>query len=196
MMKDEDRPAGALTRRDLMRAGAIGSALAAAGPLLTHAAGAAQAAEPAPGATPSGATPFELEETTIAALQEGMKSGRHTARPIVKAYLGRIEELNRKGPELRAVIETNPEALDIASTLDTERKAKGPRGPLHGIPVLLKDVDQRFVDAGLAYLRVSDSELLGRIEREPKLLRLPFVRSGSRISIGQDEAAWKEMAAA
>ncbi|MFY9826535.1 MAG: amidase family protein, partial [Thermoanaerobaculia bacterium] len=90
---------------------------------------------------PAGAPtmPFELEETTIAALQEGMKSGRHTARSIVEAYLGRIEELNRKGPELRAVIETNPEALAIADALDSERKAKGPRGPLHGIPVLLKD---------------------------------------------------------
>lgn len=52
-----------------------------------------------------------------------------------------------------------------------------------------------FVDAGLAYLKVSDAELLERIARDPKLLRLPFVRSGNRISIGQDEAAWKEMAA-
>ncbi|HSS52858.1 MAG TPA: amidase family protein, partial [Thermoanaerobaculia bacterium] len=134
-MKNDDRAAGALTRRDLMKAGALGSALAAAGPLLAHAAEAAQS-PPAPGRSPA---PFELEEATIASLQEAMKSGRHTSRSIVEAYLGRIEELNRKGPELRAVIETNPEALDIAKTLDAERKAKGPRGPLHGIPVLLKD---------------------------------------------------------
>ncbi|HSS50770.1 MAG TPA: amidase [Thermoanaerobaculia bacterium] len=134
-MQDEDRPAGALTRRDLMRAGAIGGALAVAGPLLPNAA--AKTPGPAPAGAPT--MPFELEETTIAALQEGMKSGRHTARSIVEAYLGRIEELNLKGPELRAVIETNPEALALADALDAERKAKGPRGPLHGIPVLLKD---------------------------------------------------------
>jgi arsenate reductase-like glutaredoxin family protein len=60
---------------------------------------------------------------------------------------------------------------------------------------LIDRESKAFVDAGLAYLRVSDAELLERIGREPKLLRLPFVRSGSRISIGQDEAAWKEMAA-
>src|SRR6185312_12776635 len=134
-VKDEDRPAGALTRRDLMRAGAIGGALAIAGPLLPH------AAAKTPGQAPAGAPalPFELEETTIAAFQEGMKSGRHTARSIIEAYLARIEELNLKGPELRAVIETNPEALALADALDAERKAKGPRGPLHGIPVLLKD---------------------------------------------------------
>ena len=53
-----------------------------------------------------------------------------------------------------------------------------------------------FVDAGLAYLRASDAELLERIAKEPKLLRLPLVRLGNRISIGHDEAAWKEMAAA
>ncbi|HEV7507134.1 MAG TPA: amidase [Thermoanaerobaculia bacterium] len=132
-MKDEDRPAGALTRRDLMRVGAIGSALAVAGPLLPSGAGTA------PLAAATSPASFELEETTIAALQEGMKSGRHTARSIVEAYLGRIEELNLKGPELRAVIETNPEAIATAEALDAERKAKGPRGPLHGIPVLLKD---------------------------------------------------------
>ncbi|HEX4966577.1 MAG TPA: amidase [Thermoanaerobaculia bacterium] len=134
-MKDEDRAAGALTRRELMKAGALGGALAVAGPLLPHA-----AAEAAP-AAPAGSSPaaFELEEKTIAALQDGMASGRYTARSLVEAYLGRIEELNRKGPELRAVIETNPEALAIADALDAERKAKGTRGPLHGIPVLLKD---------------------------------------------------------
>ncbi len=138
-MKDDDRAAGALTRRDLMKAGAIGGALAVAGPLLPHAAGAAQSTAPAPGAVSSGAAPFELEETTLARLQEGMRSGRYTARSITEAYLTRIEELNRKGPELRAVIETNPEALAIADALDAERKTKGPRGPLHGVPVLLKD---------------------------------------------------------
>lgn len=82
---------------------------------------------------------FELEETTIAALQEAMKSGRLTAHSISEQYLARIEELNRRGPALHAIIEINPDALAIARDLDRERKAKGPRGPLHGVPVLVKD---------------------------------------------------------
>lgn len=137
-MQDEDRAARALSRRDLMKAGALGSALAIAGPLLLHGASASPDST-ASGTTASGLAPFELEEATIATLQEGMKSGHYTARAITEAYLTRIQELNHKGPELRAVIETNPEALSIAAALDAERKAKGPRGPLHGIPVLLKD---------------------------------------------------------
>jgi amidase len=83
--------------------------------------------------------PFELEEATIAALQEAMASGRRTSRDLVELYLRRIEEIDRSGPALRAVIELNPEALAIAEDLDRERKQKGPRGPLHGVPVLIKD---------------------------------------------------------
>jgi len=83
--------------------------------------------------------PFELEETTVAALQEGMKSGKYSARSITQSYLNRIESVNHSGPALRAVIETNPDALKIADDLDAERKSRGARGPLHGIPVLLKD---------------------------------------------------------
>lgn len=82
---------------------------------------------------------FELEEATIADLQEGMQSGQWTSRSICEAYLKRIEEVDRKGPTLRSILEFNPDALAIADELDRERKAKGPRGPLHGIPVLIKD---------------------------------------------------------
>jgi len=82
---------------------------------------------------------FELEEATIAELQAAMKSGKETAASLTRKYLRRIDELDRKGPTLRAVIEINPDALAIARELDLERKAKGPRGLLHGIPVLLKD---------------------------------------------------------
>jgi amidase len=83
--------------------------------------------------------PFALEEVTIAELQSAMKSGKLTAVSIAKKYLTRIEEVDRRGPALRAVIEINPDALTIARALDQERKTSGPRGPLHGIPVLLKD---------------------------------------------------------
>jgi amidase len=85
------------------------------------------------------APPFELEEATIADLQTGMKSGKYSARSLAAAYLARIEQLDRQGPGLHAVLETNPDALAQATALDAERKAKGVRGPLHGIPVLVKD---------------------------------------------------------
>jgi amidase len=84
-------------------------------------------------------SPFPLEEATIAGLQALMASGRETSESLVAAYLKRIDELDRRGPALRAVIETNPDALAIARELDRERRDKGLRGPLHGIPVLIKD---------------------------------------------------------
>jgi amidase len=82
---------------------------------------------------------FDLEEITIAALQDRMTRGPETAHSIAQKYLGRIERLDRGGPALHAVIELNPDALAIADRLDEERRARGPRGPLHGIPVLIKD---------------------------------------------------------
>jgi amidase len=90
--------------------------------------------------TASGKAPaFRLEEATIAGLQEMMTSGRETSESIVALYLGRIRDVDRSGPGLNAVIEVNPDALSIARELDRERREKGPRGPLHGIPVLIKD---------------------------------------------------------
>jgi len=83
--------------------------------------------------------PFEFEETTVAELRSKMASGELTARRLTEAYLNRIEALDRQGPMLRSVIETNPEALSIAEALDDEQRNGSPRGPLHGIPVLLKD---------------------------------------------------------
>jgi amidase len=83
--------------------------------------------------------PFELDEVTVLALQEGMKSGRFTAGGLVKEYVRRIEEIDHGGPGVNSVIEINSDAAGIAETLDKERKAKGPRGPMHGIPVLIKD---------------------------------------------------------
>ncbi len=87
-------------------------------------------------AGPPAPPPFALEEATVAELQAGMQSGRFTARSLAEAYLSRIAALN---PALAAVLEVNPDALAIAEALDAERGAKGARGPLHGIPVILKD---------------------------------------------------------
>ena len=95
---------------------------------------------------------FVLDEVTVEQLQQWMQSGRYTSRQIVDLYLLRIEQIDRAGPTLRSVLEVNPEARAIADTLDAERKARGPRGPLHGIPVLAKDnidtADRMMTTAG------------------------------------------------
>ena len=82
---------------------------------------------------------FDLEEATIADLQRRMETGQDTARSIAEKYLARIDAIDRRGPSLKSVLEINPDALAIADRLDAERRGKGPRGPLHGIPVLIKD---------------------------------------------------------
>ena len=91
------------------------------------------------GDTSSPVPDFELDEVTVEELQASMTSGERTAQAIAELYLERIEALDRQGPELRSVIETNPDALEVAAELDRERAAGNVRGPLHGIPVALKD---------------------------------------------------------
>jgi amidase len=80
-----------------------------------------------------------LPEWTISELQEKMESGELTARRIAELYLGRIEAVDKSGPYINSVIELNPDALEIAEALDAERQAGKTRGPLHGIPILIKD---------------------------------------------------------
>src|SRR5438067_1174207 len=82
---------------------------------------------------------FELDEMTIGELQSGMSSGRYTSHSITRKYLDRIDDIDKRGPAINAVIELNPDALSIATELDRERKAGRLRGPLHGVPVLIKD---------------------------------------------------------
>ena len=95
---------------------------------------------------------FVLDEVTVDELQQWMQSGRYTSRQLVDLYLERIEQIDRSGPALRSVIETNPDAREIADALDAERKARGPRGALHGIPILIKDnidtADRMMTTAG------------------------------------------------
>ncbi len=138
-MPPRDEPPG-LDRRAFIRTGSLGAAAAALGlpaPLDAD----APPAAPSPPAPPATAPPpdFELAELTVADLRRGLASGRWTSRRLVELYLGRIDAADARGPALRAVLETNPDALDIADRLDAERRAGRSRGPLHGLPVLVKD---------------------------------------------------------
>jgi amidase len=130
------------SRRDFLQVGGLAAVAAAAGyaPGASATASAGVVSTGSPDAAGRFRAPaFELEELTIQQLQDGMRSGRWTARSLAEAYLGRIEAMDRAGPALRSVIETNPDALTIADALDAERRSGRVRGPLHGIPVLIKD---------------------------------------------------------
>nr|WP_315232374.1 amidase [uncultured Flavobacterium sp.] len=82
---------------------------------------------------------FELDEETIGSLREKLASGKYTSEQLVQLYLKRIEAIDKNGPQLNSVIEVNPDAVVIAVAMDKELKAGKIRGPLHGIPVLIKD---------------------------------------------------------
>ncbi len=82
---------------------------------------------------------FELDEETIGSLREKLASGKYTSEQLVQLYLKRIEAIDKNGPLLNSVIEVNPDAVAIAVAMDKELKAGKSRGPLHGIPVLIKD---------------------------------------------------------
>jgi amidase len=153
-----------IDRRALLRYGAIGGALAVAGPAIARPSAASETA-------PAAAAAFELDELTIADLQKRMQSGEESSRSLVEKYARRIEELDRQGPSLRAVLEVNPDAPAIAQALDAERKAGKVRGPLHGIPVLVKDnistADRMKTTAGSLALEEaksgSDSHVVRRL---------------------------------
>ncbi|MGC2466569.1 MAG: amidase [Candidatus Acidiferrum sp.] len=127
-------------RRRFLQASLLGGVAAAAGPLVRPVLGGSGPSAGVPDCVAEAEVPaFEFDEITIGELQEGMKSGKYSARSIAEKYLARIAAIDKSGPRVNSVIETNPDALDIAEALDKERKEKGPRGPLHGIPVLIKD---------------------------------------------------------
>jgi amidase len=82
---------------------------------------------------------FEFAEMTVAEMQQRMKGGTLTSRALTQAYLDQIAALDKEGPKINAVIELNPDALGIAEAMDKERKDGKVRGPMHGIPILIKD---------------------------------------------------------
>ena len=131
-----------------MRSGLAGGLAAAISPAIRVKAVANRKLAPSRPEVPT----FELEEITITELQEGMKSEKYTARGIAEKYLARIEAVDKRGPAVNSVLEVNPDALALAEASDKERKQKGARGPLHGIPVLIKDnidtADKMMTTAG------------------------------------------------
>jgi len=139
----------AANRRSFLRTALVGGAAATMTRFYPALGAARDIASAAPA---SDVKPFELDEITISDLQDGMKSGKLTARSLVEKYSARIAEIDKRGPAINCVIELNPDAVSIADSLDEERKARGPRGLLHGVPVLIKDnidtADKMMTTAG------------------------------------------------
>ena len=122
-----------MKRRQFLQATAAGCVVTLASPV------SALAFEESPSKAPSTPPPFELEEMTITDLQQALESGKYTSKQLVEKYSDRIGDIDKKGPAINSVIEMNPDAERIAADLDRERKERRSRGPLHGIPILLKD---------------------------------------------------------
>jgi len=122
--------------------------------------------------------PFELGEVSLAELSEAMKAGKYTARSLAEKYIERIGDIDTSGPGLNSVIELNHDALAIADSLDAERQSKGPRGPLHGIPILIKDnigtADHMMTTAGslalVGFTPAKDSGVARRLRESGALI--------------------------
>ncbi len=132
-----------VSRRRFLGYTALTGAVAASGPALPVLSGTADATTRTASTNGSSlAVPqdhFKWEEATIAELQDAMAHGRLTSRRLTRAYIKRIRNLDFKGVQLNSVLQINPDAERIAEDLDRERRKKGPRSILHGIPILLKD---------------------------------------------------------
>ncbi len=154
------------TRREFLRTGGMLAAGMSVAPLLS----ACATIVPGEG--------INLEEITIADLQAAMTAGRLDAETLVKMYLARIQSIDRTGPTLRSVQEINPDALAIARSLDEERRAKRVRGPLHGIPILLKD---NIATADKMETTAGTLALLGARPREDSTIALRLRQAGAVI---------------
>jgi len=158
-----------MKRRTFLQLSTFGAASILSGTVEIHARGVANSAPP----QAFRIKPFDFEEANFLQLQAAMRSGKESAVSITRKYLDRIAELDKRGPWLNAVIELNPDALAIARDLDRGRRERGPRGPLHGIPVMLKDNidthDRMMTTAGslalLGSVPAQDSFVAGKLRQ-------------------------------
>jgi amidase len=150
MARTKRRARSRISRRKFLRAGLAGGVGAVVAG--SHFRSEAARALASLAGEPQGGGKFDWEELTVRDAQAAMSSGRVSARRLAEMYLERVERIDRRGPALNSVIETNPDALSIAESLDRERKQGRVRGPLHGVPVLIKDnidtADRMMTTAG------------------------------------------------
>ncbi len=180
--KRKEASATDLKRRNLLKTAITGGVVAAAFPSL------------AKGNVPAIATPrsekFDLEEISVPELQEGMKSGKYTSRTIVEKYLARIDAIDKGGPAINSMIEVNPDALKIADELDKERKDKGPRGPMHGVPVVIKD---NIATADSMMTTAGSLALVGSKPAEDSFVVRQLRKSGAIILGKTNLSEWANM---
>lgn len=124
---------------------------------------------------------MELPEYSIDGLRQLYEAGDTNAVSICEAYLSRIDAVDRHGPELRALIELNPEALDIAASLDRERETRGPRGPLHGVPMVVKD----SIDTGDQMMTAGGSLALEGNRAPSDAFAVAALRSAGAVILGK-----------
>ncbi|MEO1192456.1 MAG: amidase [Pseudomonadota bacterium] len=130
---------------------------------------------------------MSLAELDIETLQAQFDSGALTALSLTESFLERIESVDRAGPTLRSVVEVNPDALEIAESLDRERAEKGPRGPLHGVPILLKDA----IDTGDRMMTTGGSlALIGNIAAEDAFVAIQLRRAGAVLLGKTNMSEW------
>jgi len=165
-----------LNRRNFIRNGTLASIVGASGFAYLSSCTKTQEEKKLP--ETRGPGDFVLNEVTIDELQQKMQSGEMTSKSITELYLKRIQEIDKGGPKLNAVIEVNPDAISIAETLDQERKDGKVRGPLHGIPILIKDNidtgDKMMTTAGSLALEgnkaSSDAFIIGELRKAGAVL--------------------------
>jgi amidase len=188
-MPSDSLPTKYSSRRSFLRTGVAATLAPAAYPAL----GSARVIDPAPASaslTGDFAKDFELDEITIDDAQKGIQSGQYSSHLLTEKYLARIQEIDTTGPMLNSVIELNPDALQIADALDRERKLKGSRGPLHGIPVLIKD----NVDTGDRMNTTAGSlALLGSRPQNDAFIAAQLRKAGAVILGKTNLSEWANM---
>ncbi|MDQ1347827.1 MAG: amidase [Acidobacteriota bacterium] len=183
-MNDDEPQGRELNRRELLGTVGAAGALALGGSALAQPAGSAAPISPASQSAAAAPKPFELEELSVRDLSAGMAAGRWTSRRLVELYLGRIAEVDRAGVAgvgTNAIAETNPQVMEIADGLDRERAAGKLRGPLHGIPIVLKD----NIDTGDRMKTTAGSLALGESVAAKDAYLVERLRAAGAVILGK-----------